>query len=585
MSSPGKDRLDDLASLFLPDLLHPAINTPNVKQETQPMMPMEMESDFGERPNAYEMIPNFSSNQMNHLSSNHINHYASYVPIEAAASVPKHHYDFHLLAQMPQQDLHMPYNPVNSFYPYVGQPQWLEEPVSNSMTPVEAPPKVKRKKRKPLPSPGLDVRAAKLTGLLDFIPLEKNKSAVISDYKIIDKNNKEIKLLVSGFLSGKFFTNELDNSNYVPPDDAHTKDGNVLSCYRRNWISLLINLNLSKFSDVNSKVLKLQTTEYCYIITRVIKWLKIEISARTIQSQTKEIPMIISQDKDKKEGTESPSPETVVPELIHDSTHIVPVNQLIINENTLAIDHFYILKKLQFKNATPHNGNFMFQNYYHLRIKVSAVVADMYYDDYDVDLHQNSDDRNEIVLSELVTRPIIVRGRNPSFYYEKKDILIKSRNPVLRKDYAEAAAAPEPISTSEPVTNAPSPDVHTPESHDEESDSPGKRASDTPVPQPDPENKSVAPVVYSAASANSINFKSIFTNDGPRYKYFPMSNVYYLPPINSVYFPHRAHTTQGPEDAIQESENSDTGKPAAPLPSSLEIHERQRRTLSNVYFR
>lgn len=527
-------------------------------------------------------------------------------------------------------------------YATQSQPQFIQDldrSKQSSATPQAASqekPKSKGKKYQrakkiqlKAPSTLIDYKLSKLTNLLDMLPCndKKFRSNLDADYKIVDKNNQEIDLKLSGFLNGKFFTNDFDNNNYISisQEDVNLNkqskaDPKVISCYRRNFIQLSINLNLNNFSNVESKVLNLQTTEFGYIITRVIKWFKLEISARTVSSQSKFVPIVITDESaDKKDlgpgKLEENNEDFIFPETIGTSTYIIPINKAEIDGKTLSIDNYYSIKKLQFKNATPHNGNFTFQNYYHLRIKLSAVVADMYYDDYIDNDRSNfqeannnegngdeaggseGDDKNEILLSELISKPIIVRGRNPSFYSDRKDVLIKGRSTNLRKCYkeslamhatnkkideeeedaAEADDAAEPAEAKEDVDDGEEDEGDEEEDDgddEEDSESNKRQRSVTPtIPQPysiQPYkgNKLIPPLIYSATSSKSINLKSMLNtplgnnlinnnnngnvknmnfrlpiNDKPnsKYKYFPILNVYYLPPINVVYFPHRAH--------------------------------------------
>ena len=85
-----------------------------------------------------------------------------------------------------------------------------------------------------------------------------------------------------------------------------------------------------------------------------------------------------------------------------------------------------------------------FQNYYHLKAKLSCIVADIYYDDYDIDVaNDGGGGNNEILLAELVSEPIIVRGRNPSFYAERNDILIKGRSASSKSSFKIAGQSSE----------------------------------------------------------------------------------------------------------------------------------------------
>ena len=52
------------------------------------------------------------------------------------------------------------------------------------------------------------------------------------------------------------------------------------------------------------------------------------------------------------------------------------------------------------------------------------------------------------------------------------------------------------------------------------------------------DNTQIPPLSYSTNQL-ALDVKSV-----DKYKYYPINSVYYLPPINVVYFPHRAHQSQ-----------------------------------------
>ena len=66
----------------------------------------------------------------------------------------------------------------------------------------------------------------------------------------------------------------------------------VVSCYRRNYIQISANMSIRGFKN-DSKLLKLQTSEYGYTTTRVIKYFKIEVLAAANNSNSKGVPIII----------------------------------------------------------------------------------------------------------------------------------------------------------------------------------------------------------------------------------------------------------------------------------------------------
>ena len=735
--STEKDQYDDLASLFLPDILHPiSTENINVKQEE-----LEQNSDIGnlfggqndttKRNDNNENFSNFMSNNnfINNIGSlsqggniasdaimnqsGHINHYANFVPIEAAASIQQLHHQLHrMFAPLNHQhqqlfpsshtqpqnsggamrmgspsnaDLNWFSNPPNgldtfsmdskhlqsidgnfrefdafsspnpyanqtsipSSFPSIDRNAVLKSNEANDESStlrqrdVKDKDKTKKKAKKSRattsPEVHIDYKPHKLTRLLD---LKKLENSSCSDYKIVDKDNNEIRMQFQSYLTGRFFTNDTDNNNYIlsklenpnngekdntkiPRDPNIKMDPKVISCYRRNYIQISMSMNLSGFSnddDNNNKVLKLQTNEYGYSITRVIKWFKVEIFANTNVSEIRSIPIVIYDDNGQRDK-ERPKDEIVTDE---NNDFVNPISKdkaqstITLNESVIKnseIDNYYTVKKLQFKSATPNNGNLTFQNYYHLKIKVSAIVADLYYDDYiDEDYSSNTyNERNEVSLFELVSEPIIVRGRNPSFYADRKDILIKGRSINSKESFIIAGQETKTENEEtnsiqenedipedeEDVENIREDDEEEEDDETENESSSNKRLKSNSPSKSQPYNnqldKSIPPLLHSATSSSSINLKSLLDNPtskinliplnktNSRYKYFPISNVYYLPPINAVYFPHRAHQQMNKESYANNYkspsiENDDAN-------NMVNISSPPRRKNSNVYFR
>ncbi|KAG7662031.1 uncharacterized protein J8A68_004419 [[Candida] subhashii] len=476
----------------------------------------------------------------------------------------------------------------------------------------------------------IDYKPTKLKRLLDF---KQSGSTSINDYKLVDKDNHEISIDFNGFLNGRFLTNDTDNNNYIftknelqrnsgdttPQISNQKEDPKVISCYRRNYIQISLNMNIHGFNG-DSKLLKLQTSEYGYTVSRVIKYFKVEILATTNIANSKNVPILIKNDpkdvekekeKESKKQTQQQSSyeykdDLVQPSSITSHEHIIILNNDTPIENG-QIDKFFVVKKLQFKNATPNNGNLTFQNYYHLKIKLSCIVADLYYDDYVEDegtignnasTTANNGGNNEVVLAELISEPIIVRGRNPSFYAERKDILIKGRYSTSKRSFKIAAQSAQAHLQSGEEQDT---DYHN-EDEDEEEDANvvdtmnvdeedeqqfprrissidenanGADEDGSPISSITDEarpgslnqlvlssNQQVPPLAYST-NQSALDLKSV-----KGYKYYPISNVYYLPPINVVYFPHRAHQAQ----------KEDVEVPIEPVVN-------QNRKSSNVYFK
>ncbi|KAI5966714.1 uncharacterized protein KGF55_000123 [Candida pseudojiufengensis] len=547
----------------------------------------------------------------------------------------------------------------------------------------------------------IDYKPTKMKKLLDFTP---SGITSINDYKIIDNNNNEINVDFNGFFNGRFFTNDTDNNNYIftknelqknnkilkynnHENHPQIEDPKVVSCYRRNYIQILLNMKLNGINK-DFKLLKLQTSEYGYTTTRVIKYFKIEILATTNISNSKNVPIIIrnepkdvEKEKDKENNKKinyyESKEDIIQPQAIGSQEHIIVINnesESIIKNNEM--DKYFIIKKLQFKNATPNNGNLTFQNYYHLKIKLSCIVADIYYDDYIDDIdpteinkngstsNNNGNNTNEFLLTELISEPIIVRGRNPSFYAERKDLLIKCRQFNSKKSFQLAAESN--LKDDDNHNNGFEENENDHQDHDHndhesgydndndnehdnndnnndhdqdmdsglaENDSNDEGSPYTTKTNNDKQNdygmsynnfnssrnksfnnnneinqnspiddsinkkKSIIdlnskifendtsgnlnPTNLSSSSSYSINqnhtnptsttLSSIDLNSIDGYKYFPISSHYYLPPVNVVYFPHRAH------HPIEKDEFENNN-------NNLESNLIERKS-SNVYFK
>lgn len=460
----------------------------------------------------------------------------------------------------------------------------------------------------------VEYKPQKLTQLLDLKPLKNQK-----DYVLLDKDGNELRILFHSFLNGRFFTNSIDNSNYIYSKQEGEKDVSsllsqnehldpkVISCYRRNYIQIAMNLNLSGFVETgmdDNKIVKLQTNEYGYSVTRVVKWFRISVFAVTNVSNTRNVPIIICNDSKDKDKDLAEDADSVVLQPLNSDQNILTLHDSIIKDS--EIDNYYIIKKLQFKNATPNNGNLTFQSYYHLRLKVSAVVADPYYDDYideSTSINDNDNNCNEINLFELGSEPIIVRGRNPSFYSEKNDILIKNRSINSRTSFKESdnsnvpfnEAGGESSSQIHDTNNAyPSMEdrVGEDESHSIPDDENGTNSNDAGEEDVGDSNESDSrnnktdtddqvPSFLHGTTTVSLNaLKNDFNTSSsyPRYKYFPVTSVYYLPPINTVYFPHRVH-----QKAINESDSDHSSNSIIDREDVLS-NATSKRKHSNIYF-
>lgn len=551
----------------------------------------------------------------------YINHYAGYVPIEAAAAAARQQQRPNPFV-LPQQQT---FNPDLVWYGNGFEQLYMEKPLL-SFSPVDRADRADRVNRADRLAPGAATATASdppktkpprkardrgvgeashaprgLTRLLDLKPAPAR--CVL---RITDGDSNDIKLEMAGFLNGRFYTNDVDNRNYYRINDSEgppaAADGNaapgvsaaaaptppqppkILSCYRRNFIQVLLNLHVRGLhADANT--LRIHTEPGA---TRTVKWLKLEVLANTNFSDVENVPMIVADDsRDKERRAKKYEPQAKLdftPTYITAMEHVIEVADLIAALAGGDVDSFFAIKKLQFKSATPNNGKLSFQNYYNLIIRLSAVV----------DAYDGGD--NHVGLVDLVSQPMIVRGRNPSFYEERNDVLIPARVPSDRESYRAGRASP-PVDPPAAAVVAPMPDLELEGGASGASDASNDllSPSDDDLPKPkaiqpyglqERANKSLPPLVYSATTSSSINLKSILDqppvplqvkSDKSRYKYFPISNVYYLPPINSVYFPHSVH--QGSRQKVSREssvlEDDDNDSHVSP----------QRRKSSNVYFK
>ncbi|CCG20413.1 Rep1 protein [Candida orthopsilosis Co 90-125] len=559
----SSDRTEDLASLFLPDSLQQTPQAPATPATASTMTERLVDNSnylLPKENTASTSLPNSSyqdflnnNNFINRPTGDeqeqqfsHVNHYAPYLPYDA--NIMTHYQNFHnpMYPYFPEEI--QPYGAFQQSESLQRNQQYeMDIPPEEEVREPESPKKKSKGRKRDLKHTlvEIDYKPAKLKKLLDLNP---SGATSMNDYKIIDNNNKEVAVEFSGFLNGKFFTNDTDNNNYLftknelqKEESKPLEDPKIVSCYRRNYIQVLMNMRLAGVTN-DFKLLKLQTSEYGYSTTRVIKYFKIEIQAMTNISNSKSVPIIV-RNSEKEVLKQEPKDDVVQPTSIG-ADHVVVLNESGINNE---LDKYFVVRKLQFKNATPNNGNLTFQNYYHLKVKLSCVVADIYYDDYvdDIANLNNSGNTNEFLLAELVSEPIIVRGRNPSFYSERKDVLIRCRPYLSKKSYQLATeSARDKLEDDDEHVSLESTEDDIDDQLDEGHVSPIDKMKQT----------------------NSTN-SEIDLNEIDGYKYYPISSHYYLPPVNVVYFPHRAH------HPIEKDDYESTVEPVV------------QRKSSNVYFK
>lgn len=411
--------------------------------------------------------------------------------------------------------------------------------------------KVKAEKAKPspvLPHICIDYSRDSLCQLLDMT---------------LESSGPKSPIGFEAFLQGRILTNDTDNFNRITVvqgsvDPARTYLPQVISCYRRNFVNMHL------------KIIIPEPVHACCIMGAQVHAFKIEVDAVMQGKESKTVAInACGNDADSKDGA-----------LKHDEyltvADIQPGQMIPISE--LRPKNYFIVKKLQFKSATANGTNLNFQTYNRIRTRLVAIT-----------------NNGEHVLDELLSKPIIVRGRNPSFYHSKQDLLIKPKSPFFgltqrnllgaNPRASNLTDATELIKTNslEPLERAEeqfSDDISPPLAESEKFIEPEKDASSENSSDQE-ENHSPLPLEKSTAVPSGTNLtrllESMKDENSGKYHYFPILNVYYLPPINVVYFPHGAHHSDSIGEVPPDSDKQDTNKTPG--------DNTQRKSTSKVYFR
>ncbi len=234
---------------------------------------------------------------------------------------------------------------------------------------------------------------------LDFSPINTPKPKV----ELLSRDNTSILINLFGFLDGRFF---------IAGGDLN--DNSYLSCYRRNFIQVASKLS---FSDIPVSIKFSKNNEFEEEITKNIKSLRLSI--KSTQNFSKEpvellyFPIDSSKIKTTN-NTNSSHKSSLRPQYFNIPISIISLSKPIEIE----------WKRLQFKSATANNGRKpAFQQYYTIIIQLEATIE-----------NENDEEDETIVVASVTSRPIVVRGRNPSFYTERDDILLTRGNYVTSRD-------------------------------------------------------------------------------------------------------------------------------------------------------
>ncbi|GEQ66997.1 hypothetical protein JCM33374_g660 [Metschnikowia sp. JCM 33374] len=468
--------------------------------------------------------------------------------------------------------------------------------VPEAVTPIKTPnhdksskPPKHNRSKPPTSASGQSIRVDYSTSTLDQL-VDLKRTTPNGDVSVVSSSGEKVNFSLRGFLHGRLLTNDQDNYNYIllssgAVDPASVYHPQVISCYRRNFINLHLHLAVDS-----------PTTEMV-IDGQKIQRIRTEITAVTDKRDPKPVALLDNEFEPDPKDTRV-SGDNIVVEVISPN-HVIELADL-------KEECFMKVKKLQFKSATANSTNLTFQTYYRFVVR---IIAETEFGDHSIE--------------ELVSNPIIVRGRNPSFYQSKNDVLIKGKSPQSVSSYQQAnlsmplfsigtedhdtsttseipivdstgeqslaIAEEDSVIKSEEISTeflSKSEASNTERFHDGgdediESDEGGEEEHD------DLEESAVIPPKDEARVSNfpgGADIRKILDamseKKGEKYHYFPISNVYYLPPINVVYFPHAAHHT-----GTETEEASRTVKSEAPMSSPSSQVTSDRKSSSKVYFR
>lgn len=668
-----KGRMDDLASLFLPDLLHPLTSdVPPVKDEPflfqerrsnistplssglgmfmavpddrdapEPEEPPNGQYSLFGQPQGYQVAqfgastyPNGASTYYNNFQPHrylpfpeadfsHTLHYADFIPAEAGFQQPLRH---HQRRQMlPVQAAFSPSTVIGQFDGVSWQtadegpgPMYggghnggdfavpaqrilksdsfarREAQLSGgdySAGPPASAPKTKRKKDKgSLANARFDYSPELLLRLLQLHP------NLAPTHVLADSAGHQVASEFLASLDGRLMTSDQDNYNHLSvfsgsPIEDEVYAPRVISCYRRNFFSLHMNFKLGNF------------TGPLYLAGEPVVRFRIDIGAVAEGKEGDSVSFMIIKDKEKPEKNESDGIANETDKLKardkKDASRTKEVSvSLTEKSNPIELDNCglensFWIKKLQFKSATSNSSNINFQTYYRVTAQLIAETAS-----------------GAHVLHDLIGVLMTVRGRNPSFYQERKDIRIKgntdgpgadkgSRKRTVKpatesvenllafiKNESQDAVAPlekradfvqdtdNPDGANDSVTDSQNDSLKQSESVEDNTNDNASVGANTQQLAPAIQNP---PATSSASSVSKMI--SSRRQEGKNYHYFPILSVYYLPPINVVYFPHGAHQDNtNDESSVIKEADSDASTPA----TSTSV---ERKRGSKVYFR
>lgn len=278
---------------------------------------------------------------------------------------------------------------------------------------------------------------------------------------VFDYNGDAAKMSIRAKLGGTFFLSQSSAAD-TDPDAYH------LTFYRRN----LLQVRASVHND--HKVVYVQTETGERAKTQSL-WLDVEVTDNSADSDPQRLLFC------------SPKSATSLP--ADDEAKA----KMVFPDNPTANDEVE-WKRLQFKGATAHNGRTKHQQFFYVSVKCLAEL----------------ENGTKTCLASALSRPVVVRGRNPRFYV--------NRNCIILNDGSSRQA-----DSTEPTTKK-------------------RSASDSDYSS----KKRILPDTSEMSSPNSDTSRphTIYSKEED-YEYFPVPLNYWLPPVEVVYRPHAVHHSAG----------------------------------------
>lgn len=252
----------------------------------------------------------------------------------------------------------------------------------------------------PAPPPGLAAAAAASASAQlshSDILLLRPEPALDPPLKLLDEHQVLCSAgpALCAKLDGKFYLNARFLSK-LGADDV------PVACYRRNYINVDVDV------DWKSCVPR-------YVVTG--------------DGQKFYIEQILCQlSADSNFGDSSPEicffdPPKVASGAVVSNNRIENYSHEIALDSTSTLPSLFSFRRFQFKKATPNNGKFIVRDYYYLKVALVALVTS----DDPPRLGAKRARSIPITLASVRSNPLSVRGRNPSFYNNRDDVLIEKK--------------------------------------------------------------------------------------------------------------------------------------------------------------